>query len=130
MCPEPDLVIVGIIEIIINGLEHGNLGVGYKLKTELLKQGTWTEEVERRLLLPENEGKSVSASIEKTDDEIRFEFSDDGEGFDYKSYLDFDPMRSQDLHGRGIALAKAVVFDELSYLDGGSKVVASIKVKN
>jgi len=128
MCPEPDLVIVGIIEIMINGLEHGNLGVGYKLKTELLKQGTWTEEVERRLSLPENQGKSVTASIAKSADKIQFEFSDDGNGFNYESYLDFDPMRSQDLHGRGIALAKAVVFNELSYLDGGSKVVASIKV--
>jgi len=126
MCPEPDLVIVGIIEMIINGIEHGNLNIGYQLKTELLKKGTWTNEIERRLALPENATKSVTVTYEKTPDKIKFEFIDDGGGFDFDTFLDFDPMRSQDLHGRGIALAKAVVFDDLTYLDNGHRVIACI----
>jgi len=33
---------------LINAVEHGNLQIGYELKTQLVAEGRWREEIERR----------------------------------------------------------------------------------
>ena len=126
MCADPRTAILGISELIINGIEHGNLGVGYKLKTQLLKDGKWTEEIERRLNLSENKGKYVTISARRLKNSIEFNVLDCGAGFQPHDYLDFAPLRSNDSHGRGIALANAVVFDQLKYEGKGNQVTAII----
>lgn len=129
MCPEPEVAILGILEMIVNGIEHGNLGIGYDLKTKLLEDWTWTEEVARRLDEPENCKKFVTASIHKMDNGIRMEFLDCGKGFDYSSYTGFSKERLLDLHGRGIAVANNIVFSELEYIGSGNKAIATIRNK-
>ena len=127
MCPDPETAILGLSELIINGIEHGNLGVGYKLKTQLLKDGVWNEEIDRRQNLPENINKYVKVTAQRTGEGIEFQIQDQGNGFKPDHYLEFEPLRHTDSHGRGIALSKAVVFDELKYENGGSLVEAFIK---
>jgi DNA-binding response OmpR family regulator len=60
--PEPQRALV-INEIFVNAVEHGNLGISYEEKGALLEAGTWYDEVERRLKLPEHSGKSVRVEI-------------------------------------------------------------------
>lgn len=128
ICPEPETAIIGIIELLVNGIEHGNLDIGYQLKTKLLKEGRWIEEIECRQKHIENSAKYVDVIFKRTDKELKFKFTDCGKGFLPNVYFDFNPRRSHDLHGRGIAIANAVGFDELKYEGNGNKVVATIKV--
>ena len=51
--PEPQKVAFGLNELMRNAVEHGNLGIGYDEKANLLRSGIWQEEVERRLKSPE-----------------------------------------------------------------------------
>jgi hypothetical protein len=51
---------------------------------------------------------------------------DEGVGFDWEKYLQFDPERAFDPHGRGIALANKMSFDSLTYLGNGNTVEVKI----
>ena len=128
LCPEPQRVVVGMSELLINAVEHGNLGITYEEKGELKENGTWQEEVERRLQLPEYSGREVSIDIVQDNSEIKFTITDQGDGFDFSSYLEMDPDRAFDNHGRGIAMSRMLSFDSLEYQGSGNSVIASVKL--
>ncbi|KPA18475.1 response regulator receiver protein [Candidatus Magnetomorum sp. HK-1] len=121
-CPDPKRVVSGMTELLLNAIEHGNLGITYEEKSQLLVKDLWMSEIEHRLTLPENDGKRVVVEIERTANEICFLIKDQGQGFEWEKYLDFDPKRAFDFHGRGIALAKKLSFDYLEYRGVGNEV--------
>lgn len=41
--------------------------------------------------------------------------TDQGEGFAWERYLEMDPSRAFDTHGRGIAMARMISFDSVEY---------------
>lgn len=120
--PEPTKSSVGIHEILINAVEHGNLGIGYDEKTELNQQGRWENEIEQRLKLPENIDKKVQVNLTKTNESIVLTVIDEGEGFDWTDFMQIQPHRATHNHGRGIALAAMSSFDDIQYLGKGNKV--------
>lgn len=124
--PQAGKAVIGLSELMINAVEHGNLGITYDEKSELNEQGNWEAEVLRRLSLPENADKRVVVSFEVEGDEMRFLISDQGPGFDWESFLEIAPERAFDNHGRGIAMARMVSFDRVEYLGNGSQVLAII----
>ncbi|MBF0192954.1 MAG: ATP-binding protein [Magnetococcales bacterium] len=126
ICPEPEKRVFGLRELIVNAIEHGNLGITYADKTVLNEKNIWDKEVERRLALPENADKYVVVKIERTEDEIRFLIKDQGKGFDWKSIIDADPFGSYKSHGYGIAMAKSGSFDRLEYIGSGNEVLAVV----
>ncbi|HYI12053.1 MAG TPA: response regulator [Thermoanaerobaculia bacterium] len=127
-CPDPESAVIGLTELLVNAVEHGNLGISYEEKSALNASGTWEAEVRRRLALPENAEKRVELVIERVEGELRFTIRDQGKGFDYEKYLDVHPERAFDNHGRGIAIARAMSFDRLEYRGNGSEVVAVLGV--
>jgi len=126
VCPNPQLAIVGLTEILINAVEHGNLAIDYEEKTKLQKENLWLSEVERRLKLPENSDKVVDVEFLKTVKEIRIKITDQGKGFDWHKYQNVDPNRVFDQHGRGIALAKALLFSKLEFSELGNEITCII----
>lgn len=128
LCPDPVNAVIGITELLVNGIEHGNLGITYEEKSELNAAGRWEEELERRQAMPEHGSKLVDVTFERDDDEIRITIRDEGQGFDWKRYLEPDPKRIFDTHGRGIVIARRLAFDELDYNDSGNEVVGRINV--
>jgi DNA-binding response OmpR family regulator len=124
LCPDPQRVVSGISELLLNALEHGNLNIGYRQKSRLMRSGQWHSEIERRL------GSDTSAFVELEFDvnpeRIQIRVRDQGEGFDWRPYLDFDPARAFDPHGRGIAVARSSSFDELEYIGKGNEVLATV----
>jgi CheY-like chemotaxis protein/anti-sigma regulatory factor (Ser/Thr protein kinase) len=124
--PDPGKVVIGLQELLINAVEHGNLGLSYQDKSELLMQDRWHDEVEYRLTLPENLGRYVEIVFERLENALRFTIRDQGKGFDWEKYLDFDPARIFDTHGRGIAMARKLSFSTLEYQGNGNTVVATI----
>ena len=115
---------IGLIELFLNAVEHGNLAIGYKQKSVLNLNGTWDLEIERRMTLPENASKVVEVLFERKKHEVHFRIRDQGQGFDWASYLQFSPERAFDSHGRGIALARNLSFSRLEYQGCGNEVLA------
>ena len=126
LCPVPDVVAMGLTELMINAIEHGNLGISYAEKTVLKREDTWETEIARRLTLPGNRGKVARLGVRRTATEVVFTLKDEGSGFDWERYLDFDPERAFDPNGRGIAMAHKLAFSRLEYRGSGSEVVAAV----
>lgn len=123
LCPSPNTALLGIRELMLNAVEHGNLGITYAEKTELVELGAWQAEIERRLALPENATKFAVVTVEQMHAEIVLTIEDKGEGFDWRPYMRYDLTRALDLHGRGIFMAKTISFDEMQYEPPGNRVI-------
>lgn len=130
ICPEPQRVVVGMSELLINAVEHGNLGITYDEKGELKDQGTWNDEVEKRLSMPEYSGKNVTVKMVRDSERITFIIIDEGDGFDYNKYLEMDPERAFDNHGRGIAMSRMLSFDHLEYQGNGNQVMVTVNLNS
>lgn len=127
--PDAERVILGISELLINAIEHGNLGISYKEKSQLLQQGKWHQEVKRLLALPENRDKRVRVHMQCGNDAVLLTIKDDGEGFDWQKYVEIDPMRKAETHGRGIALSNLASFDSVEYRGKGNEVVCTVAIQ-
>lgn len=122
--PNPDIALPGLAALLVNAVEHGNLGVGYKSKTAMLRDGHWRDSVEELETKPEFEGRIVKVKLSHVGDEVRVTITDQGEGFNWADYMEIDPVRALDAHGRGIAQANKISFDQLIYNDKGNEVTA------
>lgn len=125
-CPDPEGVAVGLSELIINAVVHGNLELSYAETTECLKANRLGEEIRQRLEDPAFRDRWVDVRFDRFGDRIRFTVRDQGRGFDWRKYLEFTPDRIFDNHGRGIAMAKASSFASLVYRGRGNVAVAEV----
>ncbi|MGH1352075.1 MAG: response regulator [Methyloligellaceae bacterium] len=126
--PNPEIALPGLADLLVNAVEHGNLEIGYEEKTNLLKTGKWREEVRRRENAPEYCDRQVKVTLMRNSKETRVVITDEGSGFNWEEYMDIDPSRALHNHGRGIAQANKISFDELNYNEAGNEVtVASFK---
>jgi CheY-like chemotaxis protein len=116
----------GLHELLINAIEHGNLGITYAEKTELVLSGGWFAEVERRLADPLYAEKEAQLTFHAVKDAITVNIKDAGQGFDWEQYLELSPERAADVHGRGISAARAMSFDSLEYLGRGNEVEVKV----
>lgn len=125
--PDPERVVYGIHELMTNAVEHGNLGIGYAEKAALVKKGTWVEEIRHRLELQENRTKYGILMMKATPTAILVKIRDQGEGFNWKPYLQITPERAVHPHGRGIATAR-LCFDEMTYEGKGNEVLCKVSI--
>ena len=126
LCPAPDAAAIGLSELLVNAVEHGNLGISYDEKSHLNREGGWADEITRRLAQPEYQGRVATVSIERGEENIFFIITDQGTGFNWRNYLEMDPARAFDPNGRGIAMAKQISFSSLEYHGCGNKAVATV----
>lgn len=124
--PDPNRVLTGLGELLINAVEHGNLGLGYASKTQFIEAGTWRAEIERRQDLPEYAERYAYTTITHREEGTYIVIEDAGEGFNWRSYMQIDPARAGDNHGRGIAQANSTSFDKLAYNEKGNQAVAFV----
>lgn len=128
LCPDPQRALLGLSELLVNAIEHGNLGIGYRTKNELVREDRWVQEIERRYQLPELRDRRALVSLDRASEAIRFVIRDEGEGFDWQPYESLDPERAFDPHGRGIAMARMFGFDQVAYSGTGNTVTASFSL--
>jgi len=124
MFQDPARMEPGIYELLMNAVEHGCLGIGHDLKTNLLQNGTWDTEIQRRQSLPENRQKNVEVVVARRTEGLFVIITDPGPGFDWQSWMTVDPARASDTHGRGIARAKGISFDSIAFNAEGNQVAA------
>ncbi len=121
--PAPSRAVIGLSALLINAVEHGNLEIGYAKKTELHNSGKWEEEIKRRLELPEFKRRKVKVNFERGDLQIKVTIKDEGKGFNWKPYINFEPVRIADPNGRGIAMSNIVKGTKLEYIEPGNQVI-------
>lgn len=126
--PNPKKVVLGLSELLINAVEHGNLGISYEKKSTFTEPGDWLTEVQHRLTLPENREKQATVYFERKNTEVSFFIQDEGNGFAWKNYMDISPERAFHTHGRGIAIANSISFDHLEYKGNGNQVLAVVNM--
>jgi len=124
-CPNSDAVAVGLQELLINAVEHGNLEIDAAQKQDLLMAGTWREEVERRLADPQYADRRVIVTFQRGTRMIAMTVQDEGEGFDHAA-LDSARSAVEGYRGRGITMARNLSFSSVTYLGVGNLVEAVI----
>ena len=123
LCQTGDSAGMGLLELLVNAVEHGNLGISYAEKTQLRVSGQWEAEIARRLSCDPWAKRCAQLAFRRENDEIEFTITDQGAGFDWRPFLGFAPERAFDPNGRGIAMAKMIGFISLEYLGNGNCVV-------
>ncbi len=127
--PDPEMVIVGLTELMVNGVEHGNLGITYDEKKALKLQGQWENEILRRQSLPEHQSKFCQATVQRSASHFKVKIKDQGAGFDWTRYQTIDPTRLTDPNGKGIAMTMAAGFETINYIGNGNEVECTVKLK-
>ena len=128
VCPEPQRVVLGLTELLINAVEHGNLELSYADKSRLLETGRLHEEIALRLADPRYCTRTVTIEFHRRATAIEIDIIDEGPGFSWDPYLEFDPERAFHAHGRGIAMARKLCFDNLAYRGRGNAVTVTMKL--
>lgn len=128
---QPESAGAGLIELLLNAIEHGNLEIGYEHKRKCLAGGAWEQELWNRLNHETYRRRHAELHLEKHEDRADIVIADQGPGFDWSRYMDIDPAAAQldAPNGRGILRARGSALSNIRYLDGGNKVACSIDLK-
>lgn len=119
---DPGLNIIGLTEIMLNAIEHGNYGITYNQKRDWKLADIWDQEFSRVASRIEHKDKYAIVLVQKVKDEFVVRVRDMGMGFNYKSYLEFSPERLTDPNGRGILMIMNSGFNKVEYIGDGNEV--------
>ena len=114
---------VGLREVLVNAIEHGNLGITFSEKSEATMAGDYLSYIAARQNDPSRSEKKVTVEYRFDGDSVSYMVTDDGEGFDTAAILERAGTAEPDNlpHGRGILIAMGV-FDSVSYNEKGNSV--------
>lgn len=121
---------LGLFELLVNAIEHGNLGITGKEKADAFAEGQLTALYKRRLAEPQRTNRQVTVEYSQNLQECVWTIRDEGDGFDYNR--DWNPLAGfdeQGLHGRGIFLSR-MQFDEVNYMGNGNTVQAILRIQS
>ena len=121
---------LGLMELIINAIEHGNLEVAGELKMHLKSDSetAYLEEIARRKHASPYQDRFVKIVATVSNEKAVVRIEDEGPGFDRSRIPDpTDPANLYNPSGRGILLAQ-MFMDDLRYSDSGN-VVTAVKYK-
>lgn len=124
--PNPERVVTGLMELLVNAVEHGNLGISYEEKHKLLAENRWRSELDRLVTLPEYKDRQVEVLYQHKKEGYLVQISDAGRGFDWRRYWHINPARATSGHGRGIVRARLISFDQMAYNDTGNQVTVKV----
>ncbi|MFN0317890.1 MAG: response regulator [Burkholderiales bacterium] len=113
---------LGLNELLVNAIEHGNLMIDYEEKSRLLDSGNWLEEIARRQRDLKFSERRVRIDLKCAKETVAVTIADEGAGFDWAPYMIIHPERAFHLHGRGIVLARQLSFRTLEYSGNGNTV--------
>lgn len=115
---------LGLVEILTNSIEHGNLEITFDEKKNALEQegGSWRELIQSRLSDARLKSRQTEIRFLMSQDSCEWTITDEGNGFDWNNLPDqSDPEVLLAANGRGIILAR-LQFDELEYNQKGNQV--------
>lgn len=125
---EPSPVVYGLRELLNNAVEHGNLEIGFEAKRDALIAGNYEALIEARARDPRYASRRVFVSLKRTPELMVYTIRDEGQGFDWRAFMDISAERLVGPNGRGIQLARELSFDTLTYLGTGNEVRAEVSL--
>lgn len=120
---------VGLREVIVNAIEHGNLAITFEEKSSAMDAGHYEELFVARQHDERYAGRRVSISYVLTPQKVVYRIEDEGEGFDFAAMISRINEREAAgefmVHGRGLQMIRSI-FDEIEY-GGRGNVVSLVK---
>ena len=119
------MIKMGLNEMIVNAMEHGNLNVTFDEKTKAQEEGRLFDFMSERRQLPEYRDKKVTIDYFFDETKVLYRITDMGPGFDYMKIMNRvkNEVNQMELtHGRGIIMTQAV-FDSVEYNNKGNQVL-------
>jgi len=117
---------VGLLELLVNAIEHGNCKISFEEKTAWLeKNRDIMDLIREKNRDPRIKAKKVYFSYTITPERSRFTIRDEGDGFDWRSRISAEPGEPG-LHGMGMKMANLYV-QNLSYNDKGNEATFEIE---
>lgn len=125
----PEFVAVGLMELLSNAIEHGNLEIGYQRKSKCMAANSWQQEITARSDTAEYGLRVVRVHLEKTLSGLHVVIRDEGKGFDWSRYIHDEQSadRLNEPNGRGIAKAM-IMLDDLRFAGNGNEVHCNISL--
>ncbi|MCP4136229.1 MAG: PAS domain-containing protein [bacterium] len=116
---------VGLREILINAMEHGNLSLSFEEKTRAISKGNYL--VFLRELQEDVRFRKRKIFVEYTvnANRVAYRVTDEGKGFDHEHYLklNFEQANEEFLpHGRGLLLVLDI-FDVIRFNEKGNQIL-------
>ncbi|MCE9599568.1 MAG: ATP-binding protein [Spirochaetia bacterium] len=112
---------LGVREMLINAIEHGNLGITYEEKTVAMQTDNYMQLLQERARDARYAGRKVRVRYTMDSKQVSYSITDEGAGFDYKSLAKKGMPDLAASHGRGI-LITGDIFDEMVYNEKGNSV--------
>ncbi len=120
---------LGLVELITNAIEHGNLNIDYFEKQKALDDGELGELYNQRMSIPENKNRMITIDFLSDPEKYQWTIVDEGNGFNWELLPDpTDEAHILELSGRGIFISR-FLFDEIKYIGSGNTVIATKYIK-
>lgn len=128
---EVQMIEMGVFEMLINAIEHGNLEISFEEKTEALQNGEYLSFITQRQKRPEYKDRKVEVESSITPENIAFKIKDDGKGFDHRQITNMVDRANEGMlsHGRGLSLVFGY-FDDVKYNEVGNEVLLVKRIGN
>tara|TARA_Y100001937_G_scaffold128230_4_gene203389 strand:- start:96099 stop:98351 length:2253 start_codon:yes stop_codon:yes gene_type:complete len=118
------MIRIGLREILINAIEHGNLAISFEEKSRELSTGNYSDFIILRQSDPRYRDRRVTVDYNLDSNGVVYRIQDQGKGFDHHSMsgkLSVSPSEELPLHGRGIMITRNA-FDLVEYNEKGNEV--------
>jgi PAS domain S-box-containing protein len=122
---EVGVIRIALREMLINAIEHGNLGISFEEKTKAQTENRYYELIEERRADALYGNRKVMVEYIVDPKKVSYKITDEGCGFDVEKYEKNDPNDVNALcltHGRGITMTRNV-FDTVQYNKKGNQVL-------
>ncbi len=129
LCIDSKKTAAGLMELMMNAIEHGNLGMGSVAKQEAIAKGIWEQEIAKRTTDPVNQTKRVILYYHRQGYRVEMLLQDDGKGFDIARYQ--EKSAAELLHstdGNGIGRALLSELKNIVYHPPGNRVSFDIEL--
>lgn len=115
---------LGLVEMILNAIEHGNLEIDFQMKSNALEGNIddWENLLKTQLKNESMSARKVMIKFKMNQEFCQWTITDEGPGFDWRNRPDpDDPEMLLAANGRGITLT-SMQFEEMEYNDKGNEV--------
>lgn len=113
---------IGLREILINAIEHGNLAISFAEKSATIADGSYLNLIKERQRDPRYRERTIGVLYSLRAGRVLFAVRDQGAGFDHRAAFAAGPVSTDMFHGRGLAIARRF-FDVVRYNDAGNRVL-------
>ncbi len=120
-------LVLGLVELLVNAIEHGNLGISREEKKNAIDDGfdAYERLLAERMQIPELANRKVTVDFKQDPGGCEWNIEDEGAGFDWRGFVaDLNSEKLFQTHPCGIYLSRSQ-FDRFAYNEVGNRVTVT-----